>query len=171
MTCRSRGGETKCRNCAVPTHRGPGSRCCSGTAAARSSRDAMPALGSIPKGEYGDDETAFDAARREFTEELGLPVPDGQPLPLGDIVQKSGKVVTAWAVEGDLDPETITPGTFIMQWPPTSGREQEFPEIDRVAWFGPDDARARMIAGQQPLVDRLLLLPRGGRPGLAAALR
>jgi predicted NUDIX family NTP pyrophosphohydrolase len=110
---------------------------------------------SVPKGEYGDDETAFDAARREFTEELGLPVPDGEPLPLGEIVQRSGKIVTVWAVEADLDPDSITPGTFLMEWPPKSGRHEEFPEIDRVAWFGLDDARARMIQGQQPLLDRL----------------
>ena len=110
---------------------------------------------SIPKGEYSEDETAFAAAQREFTEELGLPVPDGVPLPLGEVVQKSGKIVTAWAIEADLDPDTIVPGTFTMTWPPKSGRTQEFPEIDRVAWFSLDDARERMVPGQQLLLDRL----------------
>ena len=110
---------------------------------------------SVPKGEYSEDETAFDAARREFTEELGLPVPEGYPVPLGEVVQKSGKVVTVWAIEADLEPDAIAPGTFVMEWPPRSGRHEEFPEIDRVAWFGLDDARARMIQGQQPLLDRL----------------
>ena len=110
---------------------------------------------SVPKGEYGDDETAFDAARREFAEELGLPVPDGEPIPLGEITQRSGKVVTVWAVEADLDPARITPGLFSMQWPPGSGRYEDFPEIDRVAWLGLDQARAWMITGQPALLDRL----------------
>ena len=110
---------------------------------------------SIPTGEYGEEETAFAAARREFTEELGLPVPDGEAVALGEVVQKSGKIVTAWAIEADLDPAAITPGTFTMVWPPGSGREQAFPEIDRVAWFGLDDARAHLVPGQQPLLDRL----------------
>lgn len=110
---------------------------------------------SVPKGEYGDDETAFAAARREFTEELGLAVPEGEPIPLGDIVQRSGKVVTVWAIEADLDPGAITPGLFSMQWPPESGEYHDFPEIDRVAWLGLDQARAWMITGQQALLDRL----------------
>ena len=110
---------------------------------------------SVPKGEYGDDETAFDAARREFTEELGLPVPAGEPVPLGEVTQRNGKVVTVWAIEADLDPATITPGLFSLQWPPKSGRYQEFPEIDRVAWLSPDQAREWMVVGQQPLLDRL----------------
>jgi predicted NUDIX family NTP pyrophosphohydrolase len=110
---------------------------------------------SVPKGEYEDNETAFDAARREFTEELGLPVPDGETLPLGDVTQRNGKVVTVWAIEADLDPAGITPGLFSMQWPPRSGRYQEFPEIDRVAWLSLEQAREWMIAGQQPLLDRL----------------
>jgi predicted NUDIX family NTP pyrophosphohydrolase len=110
---------------------------------------------SVPKGEYGDDETAFDAAQREFTEELGLPVPAGKPIPLGDITQRNGKIVTVWAIEADLDPATITPGSFSMQWPPKSGRYEEFPEIDRVKWFGLEQARDRMLTGQQALLDRL----------------
>jgi predicted NUDIX family NTP pyrophosphohydrolase len=110
---------------------------------------------SVPKGEYGEDETAFEAAHREFTEELGLPVPAGEPLPLGDVTQRNAKIVTVWAIEADLDPATITPGLFSMQWPPKSGRFEEFPEIDRVAWLSLDMAREWMITGQQPLLDRL----------------
>ena len=110
---------------------------------------------SVPKGEYGDDETALDAAHREFTEELGLPVPDGDLVALGDITQRNGKIVTVWAVEAELDPATISPGLFSLQWPPKSGRYQEFPEIDRVAWLGLDQARAWMITGQQDFLDRL----------------
>lgn len=110
---------------------------------------------SVPKGEYGDDETALDAAHREFTEELGLPVPDGDLVALGDITQRNGKIVTVWAVEAELDPATISPGLFSLQWPPKSGRYQEFPEIDRVAWLDLDQARAWMITGQQAFLDRL----------------
>jgi predicted NUDIX family NTP pyrophosphohydrolase len=95
------------------------------------------------------------AARREFTEELGLPVPDGPMLPLGEIRQRSGKVVTAWAIEADLDPSTVTPGTFELEWPRGSGRMVETPEIDRVAWWTLDEARLRMVAGQQLFLDRL----------------
>src|SRR4051794_24845778 len=116
---------------------------------------------SIPKGEYDDDEPALVAAQREFTEELGLPVPAGEPTPLGAVTQKNGKVVTAWAIEGDLDPHAITPGTFPLEWPKGSGRVVHFPEVDRVAWFELDDARGRMIAGQAELLDRLIdWLPR-----------
>jgi predicted NUDIX family NTP pyrophosphohydrolase len=110
---------------------------------------------SIPKGEYLDDEEPMDAARREFTEELGLPVPPGELVPLGHITQKNGKVVTAWALEGDLDPASITPGTFTMQWPRGSGQQQEFPEVDRVAWFSPEDAAERMFTGQGAFLERL----------------
>jgi predicted NUDIX family NTP pyrophosphohydrolase len=110
---------------------------------------------SVPKGEYEPDETAWDAAHREFAEELGRPVPAGERLPLGEIVQKNGKIVTVWAIEADFDADDITPGTFLMAWPPKSGQMQEFPEIDRVQWFGLDQARERMIAGQQAFLDRL----------------
>ncbi len=110
---------------------------------------------SVPKGEYGEDEEALAAARREFTEELGLPVPAGPLVALGEVVQKNSKRVTVWALEADLDPSTVTPGTFRLEWPPRSGRMQQFPEIDRVAWFGLEDAGHRLIAGQQPLLDRL----------------
>ncbi|MER6440866.1 NUDIX domain-containing protein [Streptomyces sp. NPDC001185] len=110
---------------------------------------------TVPKGEYGPDESAWDAARREFREELGLPPPDGEAVPLGEVRQAGGKVVTAWAVEADLDPATVVPGTFTMEWPPRSGRRQEFPELDRVEWFGLDQARAVVVPAQAAFVDRL----------------
>ncbi|MQY26475.1 NUDIX domain-containing protein [Nocardia aurantia] len=110
---------------------------------------------SIPKGEYlPEEETAAAAAAREFEEELGLPVPAGEWVPLGD-VRYGTKQVTVWAVEGDLDPALVVPGTFEMQWPPRSGRMQEFPEIDRAAWFGLETAREKLVAGQRPILDRI----------------
>ncbi|MFH9429652.1 NUDIX domain-containing protein [Streptomyces sp. NPDC017615] len=110
---------------------------------------------TVPKGEYEPDEPAWEAARREFQEELGLAPPDGTALPLGEIAQRNGKIVTAWAVEADLDPATIVPGTFTMEWPPHSGRVQEFPELDRVAWFTSERARPLMVSGQGTFLDRL----------------
>ncbi|MFI9392312.1 NUDIX domain-containing protein [Streptomyces bauhiniae] len=110
---------------------------------------------SVPKGEYEADEPAWEAARREFQEELGIAPPDGPALPLGEIAQRNGKIVTAWAVEADLDPAAIAPGTFTMEWPPHSGRVQEFPELDRVAWFTPEEARGLMVSGQGTFLDRL----------------
>ncbi|WP_330328979.1 NUDIX domain-containing protein [Streptomyces sp. NBC_00536] len=113
---------------------------------------------SIPKGEYLPDEPARDAARREFTEEIGLPPPEGAYLPLGEVRQASGKLVTVWAVEADLDPALMRPGTFTMEWPPGSGRTEEFPELDRVAWFAPASARGSMVVSQVPFLERLLML-------------
>jgi len=110
---------------------------------------------TVIKGEYASDEPAWEAARREFEEELGLPPPDGEAIPLGEVRQSGGKVVTAWAVEGDVDPEAIVPGTFEMEWPPRSGRTQEFPELDRVAWFGLDRAREVIVKAQTAFLDRL----------------
>lgn len=112
---------------------------------------------SIPKGELNEGEEAWAAARREFAEELGVPVPDGPAVSLGT-VRQSRKVVAAWAIEGDLDPDTVTPGTFTMIWPPRSDRLQEFPEVDRVAWFGLDAAAEVIIAGQRDFLDRLRTL-------------
>lgn len=110
---------------------------------------------TVPKGEYEPDEPAWDAARREFQEELGLPPPDGAAVPLGEVRQTGGKTVTAWAVEADLDPATVVPGTFTMEWPPKSGRMREFPELDRVAWFGLDRARDVIVTAQAAFLDRL----------------
>jgi predicted NUDIX family NTP pyrophosphohydrolase len=109
----------------------------------------------IPKGLYEDDEQPLAAARREFTEELGSPSPDGPALDLGEIRQKNGKRVTAWALEGDLDAHAIASNTFTIEWPPRSGRRQEFPEIDRAGWFPLDAARVKILAAQAPLLDRL----------------
>ncbi|MFI7502843.1 NUDIX domain-containing protein [Streptomyces sp. NPDC049687] len=110
---------------------------------------------TVPKGEYQPDEPAWDAARREFQEELGLPPPDGEAIDLGEVRQTNGKIVTAWAIEADLDPAAIDPGTFTMEWPPRSGRTQEFPELDRVAWYGLDRAREVIVPAQSAFLDRL----------------
>ncbi|MET8951079.1 NUDIX domain-containing protein [Streptomyces sp. NPDC004393] len=110
---------------------------------------------TVPKGEYESGEPSWEAARREFREELGLPPPDGEAVPLGEVRQRGGKVVTAWALEADLDPASIVPGTFTMEWPPRSGRLQEFPELDRVEWFGLDRARELIVTAQAAFLDRL----------------
>lgn len=110
---------------------------------------------TVPKGEYEPDEPAWEAARREFQEELGLAPPDGEAVPLGEVRQTGGKTVTAWAVEADLDPATVVPGTFTMEWPPRSGRTQEFPELDRVEWLGVDRAREVIVKAQAAFLDRL----------------
>ncbi|MEU0970560.1 NUDIX domain-containing protein [Streptomyces sp. NPDC005917] len=110
---------------------------------------------TLPKGEYEPGESAWEAARREFQEELGLPPPDGEPIDLGEVRQTNGKIVRAWAIEADLDPAAIDPGTFTMEWPPRSGRIQEFPELDRVAWFRPDRAREVIVKAQAAFLDRL----------------
>ena len=109
---------------------------------------------TIPKGEYGPPEEALAAAQREFTEETGFAVTP--PLaPLGEITQKSGKRITAWAFAGDCDPAQLNCNTFEMEWPPRSGRKQDFPEIDRIEWFALDEARRKIIPAQRPLLDRL----------------
>ncbi|MFG2830389.1 NUDIX domain-containing protein [Streptomyces sp. NPDC048434] len=110
---------------------------------------------SVPKGEYVPPEEAQDAARREFEEELGMPPPEGPYVSLGEARQPSGKVVTVWAVESDLDPERIVPGTFEMEWPRGSGVTGTFPEIDRVAWLTPHEAHERLVAGQRVFLERL----------------
>ncbi|MFI1395351.1 NUDIX domain-containing protein [Streptomyces sp. NPDC020681] len=117
---------------------------------------------SVPKGEYTPEEEPMAAARREFEEELGLRPPDGDWLPLGDARQSSGKVVTVWALEGDLDTDLVVPGTFTMEWPMRSGRMQEFPEIDRAEWTGVDEAREKLVPGQRVFLDRLLELAVSG---------
>jgi predicted NUDIX family NTP pyrophosphohydrolase len=117
---------------------------------------------SIPKGEPdADDEDLLAVARREFAEEVGHPAPAGQPdgsapIPLGTIVQKGGKVVHAWAIEGDLDPSTARSNVFELEWPPRSGGWVSVPELDRVAWFAPAEARRRVKATQIPFIDRLI---------------
>jgi predicted NUDIX family NTP pyrophosphohydrolase len=110
---------------------------------------------SIPKGEYEPSEEPEAAARREFEEELGFPLPPGVLHELGTIRQAGGKVVTAWAIEADPDLGRLHPGTFTMEWPPRSGRVREFPEVDRVAWFGLQAAREKIVTGQRVLLERL----------------
>lgn len=110
---------------------------------------------SVPKGEYEPGEEPLAAAYREFTEELGVAPPDGDPVPLGVAPSPGGKVNTAWALEGDLDPADARSNTFRMEWPPRSGRQQEFPEIDRVAWFDLPTARTKLFTSQHPFLDRL----------------
>lgn len=111
---------------------------------------------SIPKGEYESDEPARQAAYREFVEELGLPVPPGELIDLGEQRQPSGKIVTVWALGADLDLAGFDPGTFEMEWPRGSGRVQHFPEIDRAAWLDLETARRKLVGGQRPFLDRLL---------------
>jgi predicted NUDIX family NTP pyrophosphohydrolase len=127
---------------------------------------------TIPKGEPDgpDGDDLLSVARREFAEEVGQPAPAAQPdgtppLELGTIVQKGGKVVHGWAIEGDLDPRSAISNTFEMEWPPRSGRRESFPEIDRVAWFDPAEARVRLKPTQVPFVDRLVELLAAERAG------
>lgn len=111
---------------------------------------------TVLKGEVEPGEALEDVARREFAEETGHPIEDGTGMTaLGEIRQKSGKVVVAWGVEGTLDPAAAVSNTFEMEWPPRSGRIEAFPEIDRVAWFGPKKARVKIKAEQAPFLDRL----------------
>jgi predicted NUDIX family NTP pyrophosphohydrolase len=110
---------------------------------------------TVLKGEAEPGEELEAVARREFAEETSHELPQAPMIGLGEIVQKSGKLVVAWAVEGDLDPAAAVSNTFEMEWPPRSGRVQQFPEIDRVEWFAPDEARRRLKAAQVPFLDRL----------------
>jgi predicted NUDIX family NTP pyrophosphohydrolase len=110
---------------------------------------------SVFKGEYGDDEEPFQAARREFEEETGSPPPDGTPIELGEVRQSSGKRVVAWAVEGDFDPSDLSSNTFSVEWPPRSGRRAEFPEVDRAEWFDLEAARRKLVRAQVAFIDRL----------------
>ncbi|MDQ6818140.1 MAG: NUDIX domain-containing protein [Actinomycetota bacterium] len=110
---------------------------------------------SIPKGEYGPDEDPLLAARREFQEELGSPAPDGSANELGEVCQKSGKRVRAWAIAGELDASAITSNTCPVEWPPRSGRTIVVPEVDRAEWFSLEDARVRINPAQVALLERL----------------
>jgi predicted NUDIX family NTP pyrophosphohydrolase len=109
---------------------------------------------SIPKGEYNDGEAALDCARREFAEELGS-LPQGECTPLGEVRQKGGKTVTAFALEGDFDVATLKSNTFEMQWPPKSGKTRTFPEVDRAEWFSLDEAKDKINPAQAELLARL----------------
>lgn len=114
---------------------------------------------SIPKGEYADGDDAWAAAQREFGEELGLPVPAGPRVDFGPLKQPSGKVVTAFAVRGDLDVTDARSNTFELEWPKGSGRMREFPEVDRVAWFPVAQARTKLLKGQRAFLDQLMAQP------------
>ena len=110
---------------------------------------------SIPKGEFGDDEEALTAAKREFEEEMGAP-PTGDFIPLEPVRQPGGKLVFAWALQADFDTSRVKSNMFSMEWPPKSGRKQEFPEIDRAGWFPIETARTKILKGQAGLLDQLL---------------
>jgi predicted NUDIX family NTP pyrophosphohydrolase len=110
---------------------------------------------SIPKGEYVNDEEPLEVARREFEEETSFSS-KGNFIGLGDLKQPGGKIVTAWAFEGDCDPEKLKSNTFMMEWPPRSGRQIEVPEVDRACWYSIEDARRRLLPGQRAFLDRLL---------------
>jgi predicted NUDIX family NTP pyrophosphohydrolase len=117
-----------------------------------------PGVWSIPKGEYGEAEDPQACALRELEEELGSsPAIDPEALiDLGEVRQKGGKIVRAWAAEGDFDPATLRSNTFEMEWPPGSGAEREFPEVDRAEWFAPAEAKRKINPAQAEFVDRLL---------------
>ena len=110
---------------------------------------------SIPKGEYEAAEDPLAAAKREFEEELGTPAPDGPMTDLGEVKQRSGKIVSAWSVAGDLDVTEITSNTVEVQWPPRSGKMLEIPEVDQAEWFGIQQAREKINPAQAELLDRL----------------
>jgi predicted NUDIX family NTP pyrophosphohydrolase len=109
---------------------------------------------SIPKGEYDENEEAFKAAKREFEEEIGQPAPEGDYLEIGE-AKLSAKTIKAWAVEGNLDISTVSSNMFEMEWPPKSGKKQEFPEIDRAGWFSLEQALEKISAGQTVFIERL----------------
>jgi len=111
---------------------------------------------SVPKGEAGDGEDLLEAAKREFFEETGGRV-EGEFIQLAPLRQRSGKVVHAWAVEGDLDASSITSNTFAIEWPPRSGKSRMFPEVDRAGWFTLPEAREKLLPGQRPFLDDMML--------------
>lgn len=119
---------------------------------------------TIPKGQFGDDESALEAAKREFEEEMGSPA-TGAFVPLGSIRQPSGKIVYGFTAESDFDAATVKSNLFMLEWPPRSGRMGEFPEIDRAGWFSVEEARRRILKGQEPFLDRLLALLQSSAAG------
>lgn len=123
---------------------------------------------SVPKGEYTDGEDPWAAAQREFAEELGLAVPAGPRLDLGQLKQSGGKVVSAYAVQSDLDIADARSNTFELEWPKGSGKVREFPEVDRVGWFAVATARIKLLKGQRGFLDRLMADP--GVAGLSEGI-
>lgn len=120
---------------------------------------------SIPKGELEDGDEALDAARREFEEELGSPLPPVDLVELGEVKQRSGKRIVIFAGEADFDADSISSNTFTIEWPRGSGRQEAFPEIDRAAWVSVGEARVKLVKGQAEFVDRLLELPKTNGAG------
>jgi predicted NUDIX family NTP pyrophosphohydrolase len=116
---------------------------------------------SIPKGELAPDEEELAAAQREFEEETGFR-PEGPFAPLASVKQAGGKIVHAWAFEGDCDPAAIRSNTFTLEWPPKSGKQHEFPEVDRAAWFTLEEAKDKILKGQASILDELQRLVSGG---------
>jgi predicted NUDIX family NTP pyrophosphohydrolase len=112
----------------------------------------------IPKGELEEGEEPLQAARREFREELGCEPPDGELLALGSVKSKSGKLIDAWALEGDFDLGQFKSGTFLLEWPPRSGKMREFPEVDRAAFFLPPEAERKLHQAELPFLERLRAL-------------
>jgi predicted NUDIX family NTP pyrophosphohydrolase len=110
---------------------------------------------SIPKGEYASGEDPWEAARREFAEEVGCPAPDGARRELGTVKQSSGKMLTVFAVAADLDVSAFTSNTFTLEWPKGSGRLQQFPELDRVAWLPVAQAAIKLLKGHRIFLERL----------------
>ena len=117
---------------------------------------------TLPKGQFNNDERPIAAAKREFEEEMGSP-PPGEFVEIGSIKQPSGKVVHAFVAESDFDVSTVQSNLFSLEWPPKSGQRAQFPEVDRAGWFTIDEARQKILKGQQPFLDRLLTLLSGGR--------
>jgi predicted NUDIX family NTP pyrophosphohydrolase len=115
---------------------------------------------SIAKGEFGDEEDPLHAAIREFQEETGIQI-EGDFIALEPVRQPGGKVVYAWAVEADCDPTQIRSNTFMLEWPPRSGQQREFPEVDRAAWFDVSTARAKILKGQLPCLEQLVSVVNG----------
>ncbi|MGZ8814820.1 MAG: NUDIX domain-containing protein [Mycobacterium sp.] len=120
---------------------------------------------SIPKGEYTEDEDPWTVAQREFCEELGKSAPEGPRIDFEPVKQPTGKVITAFAVRGDLELEGTLSNTFELEWPKGSGKVREFPEIDRVGWFPVAEARSKLLKGQRPLLDHLISAVGGDEPG------
>lgn len=120
---------------------------------------------SVPKGEYIEGEDPWAVAQREFLEELGKTPPEDARIDLGSIKQPGGKVVTVFAVRGDLDLDGTFSNTFTLEWPRGSGNVREYPEVDRAGWFPVAEARSKLLKGQRPLLDRLMAALERGEPG------
>ncbi len=110
---------------------------------------------TLPKGEYDDSEEPLQAAKREFEEEIGQPAPKGEAVELGELKRKDGKTIIAWAVKGDIDTANIRSNTFSIEWPPRSGKKQEFPEVDRAEWVPISEASEKLHTGQPIFIERL----------------